>query len=75
MGNFYLWQAEDSVIEKTAQWLKQKGLKKFVGGHCTDIRAANKISDIVGIDRKNHSHNALGNIFTRNLETIRSSVE
>ena len=75
VGGFHLWQAEDAVIDETAQWLQEKGMKKFMGGHCTGIRAAIRIADIIGIERDNLSHTAIGSVLTQDLEIIRSSVE
>ena len=50
-------------------------LKKFMGGHCTGIYAAETIADIIGITRENLSHTAIGSVLTKDLTIIRSSVE
>ena len=75
VGGFHLWQAQDSIVDETAQWLQDKGMKKFMGGHCTGIRAATRIAEIIGIERDNLSHTAIGSVLTKDLEIIRSSVE
>ena len=50
-------------------------MKKFMGGHCTGIYAAETIADIIGITRENLSHTAIGSVLTKDLTIIRSSVE
>ena len=75
MGGFHLWQASDSAIDQTANWLVEKGLKKFMGGHCTGIRAGRRIADVAKIKRTDHSHTAVGSTFSRQMEIGRSSVE
>ena len=75
IGGFHLFRAGDDVIENTAIWLKKNGLNKFMGGHCTGIHAANTIASIVGIERQNLSHTAIGSVLTKELSIIRSSVE
>jgi metal-dependent hydrolase (beta-lactamase superfamily II) len=60
---------------QTAKWLKKEGLGKFMGGHCTGINAATKISSIVGLEAEDLSHTAVGSILTKDLKIIRSSVE
>ena len=46
-----------------------------MGGHCTGIHAATKIAEIIGIERENLSHTAIGSVLTKDLIIIRSSVE
>ena len=75
IGGFHLFKAKDDIIENTAIWLKENGLNKFMGGHCTGIYAANTIASIAGIDRENLSHTAIGSVLTKELSIIRSSVE
>ena len=75
IGGFHLFKASDDVINKTGLWLKDNGITKFMGGHCTGIYAANTIAEIIGIDRNDLSHTAVGSILTNDLEIIRSSVE
>ena len=75
IGGFHLFKATDKTITKTATWLKENGLTKFMGGHCTGIHAANNIASIVGIERQNLSHTAIGSVLTKELSIIRSSVE
>ena len=67
------WQNKDDIIENTAIWLKENGLNKFMGGHCTGIYAANTIANIAGIERENLSHTAIGSVLTKELSIIRSS--
>lgn len=50
-------------------------MKKFMGGHCTGIHAATTIAQIIGIERQNLSHTAIGSVLTKDLKIIRSSVE
>ena len=75
IGGFHLFRANDETISETANWLKINGMKKFMGGHCTGIYAAETIADIIGISRDNLSHTAIGSILTKDLTIIRSSVE
>ena len=75
IGGFHLFQADDNTIIKTANWLKNNGMTKFMGGHCTGIYAAETIAEIIGISRQNLSHTAIGSVLTKDLEIIRSSVE
>ena len=75
MGGFHLWLAEDEVVNRTAEWLGEAGLEKFLGGHCTGIHAANRISELLGLERHEISHTAVGSVLTRDLNIIRSSVE
>tara|TARA_B100000579_G_C22813870_1_gene846735 strand:- start:367 stop:1320 length:954 start_codon:yes stop_codon:yes gene_type:complete len=75
IGGFHLFQANDKTITNTANWLKINGMKKFMGGHCTGIYAAETIADIIGITRDNLSHTAIGSVLTKDLQIIRSSVE
>ena len=75
IGGFHLFQASDGVIDKSAMWLKNAGMQKFMGGHCTGIYAAERVADIIGISRNNLSHTAIGSILTKDLSIIRSSVE
>ena len=56
-------------------WLKNNGMVKFMGGHCTGIHAATKMAEIIGIQRENLSHTAIGSVLTKDLTIIRSSVE
>lgn len=75
IGGFHLFKATDKTITQTASWLKENGLTKFMGGHCTGIYAAETIADIIGITRENLSHTAIGSVLTKDLTIIRSSVE
>jgi 7,8-dihydropterin-6-yl-methyl-4-(beta-D-ribofuranosyl)aminobenzene 5'-phosphate synthase len=52
IGGFHLFQASDDVIDKTALWLKNAGMEKFMGGHCTGIYAAERVADMIGIRRR-----------------------
>jgi len=75
IGGFHLFKADNEIISKTANWLGDNGLTKFMGGHCTGIYAAETIAEIIGIPRENLSHTAIGSVLTKDLEIIRSSVE
>ena len=75
IGGFHLWLAEDEVVNRTAKWLGEAGLEKFLGGHCTGIHATNQISELLGLERHEISHTAVGSVLTRDLNIIRSSVE
>ena len=75
IGGFHLFKATNVVIDNTANWLKDAGMTKFMGGHCTGIYAAERVADIIGISRDNLSHTAIGSILTKDLSIIRSSVE
>ena len=75
IGGFHLFRATDETIINTANWFKDNGLTKFMGGHCTGIHAANEIASIIGIKREDLSHTAIGSILTKDLNIIRSSVE
>ncbi len=75
IGGFHLFRADDETIINTANWFKDNGLTKFMGGHCTGIHAANEIASIIGIKREDLSHTAVGSILTKDLNIIRSSVE
>jgi 7,8-dihydropterin-6-yl-methyl-4-(beta-D-ribofuranosyl)aminobenzene 5'-phosphate synthase len=75
IGGFHLFNASDTTISETADWLKDNGMVKFMGGHCTGIHAATTIAQIVGIERDNLSHTAIGSVLTKDLNIIRSSVE
>ena len=75
IGGFHLYRSSDDDISKTAQSLKEFGLKQLVGGHCTGIHAARKIADIASISRDNLSHGAIGTVVTKDLRILRSSVE
>ena len=75
IGGFHLFNAPDVVIDKTANWLKNNGMTKFMGGHCTGIYAAERVADIIGVTRENLSHTAIGSILTKDLVILRSSVE
>ena len=75
IGGFHLFKATNVVIDNTADWLKDAGMTKFMGGHCTGIYAAERVADIIGISRDNLSHTAIGSILTKDLSIIRSSVE
>ena len=75
IGGFHLFQASDDVIDKTAIWLKNAGMEKFMGGHCTGIYAAERVADMIGIKRDDLSHTAIGSVLTKDLAIIRSSVE
>ena len=63
------------MIDKTANWLKDNGMTKFMGGHCTGIYAAERVADLIGISRENLSHTAIGSVLSKDLNIIRSSVE
>ena len=75
IGGFHLFKANDETINSTANWLKDNGMEKFMGGHCTGIHAATTIAQIIGIERQNLSHTAIGSVLTKDLKIIRSSVE
>ena len=75
IGGFHLFKANDETINSTANWLKDNGMEKFMGGHCTGIHAATTIAQIIGIERQNLSHTAVGSVLTKDLKIIRSSVE
>ena len=75
IGGFHLFNASDSTISRTANWLKNNGMVKFMGGHCTGIHAATKMAEIIGIQREDLSHTAIGSVLTKDLTIIRSSVE
>ena len=75
IGGFHLFKATDQVIDKTANWLKDNGMTKFMGGHCTGIYAAERVADLIGISRENLSHTAIGSVLSKDLNIIRSSVE
>ena len=75
IGGFHLFKASDQLIDKTANWLKNQGMTKFMGGHCTGIYAAERVADIIGISRENLSHTAIGSVLTKDLMIQRSSVE
>ena len=75
IGGFHLFKSTDKTITQTASWLKENGLTKFMGGHCTGIYAAETIADIIGITRENLSHTAIGSVLMKDLTIIRSSVE
>ena len=75
IGGFHLFKASDQLIDKTAYWLKNQGMTKFMGGHCTGIYAAERVADIIGISRENLSHTAIGSVLTKDLMIQRSSVE
>jgi len=75
IGGFHLFNANDTTISETANWFKNNGMVKFMGGHCTGIYAATKIAQIVGIERDNLSHTAIGSVLTKDLKIIRSSIE
>ena len=75
IGGFHLFQASNDVIDKTALWLKNAGMEKFMGGHCTGIYAAERVADLIGIRRDDLSHTAIGSVLTKDLSIIRSSVE
>ena len=75
IGGFHLWKASNKTLIDTSMWLKNSGLKKFMGGHCTGIQSAITISDIIGITKENLSHTAVGSKLTKELQILRSSVE
>ena len=75
IGGFHLFKASDQLIDKTANWLKNQGMTKFMGGHCTGIYAAERVADIIGISRENLSHTPNGSVLTKDLMIQRSSVE
>ena len=70
-----MWKASSKTLIDTSMWLKNSGLKKFMGGHCTGIQSAITISDIIGITKENFSHTAVGSKLTKGLQILRSSVE
>ena len=45
IGGFHLFKATNEVIDNTANWLKDAGMTKFMGGHCTGIYAAERVAD------------------------------
>ena len=65
IGGFHLFKASDQLIDKTANWLKNQGMTKFMGGHCTGIYAAERVADIIGISRENLSHTAIENVIKK----------
>ena len=75
IGGFHLFNAPNTVIDKTANWLKNNGMTKFMGGHCTGIYAAERVADIIGVSRENLSHTAIGSVLTKDLVILRSSIE
>jgi len=75
MGGFHLFKASSNRVDKTGAWLKEKGLGLFMGGQCTGITAAERIANIVGLDRERLSHAAVGSVVTKELKFIRSSAE
>ena len=75
IGGFHLWQSDDETLNFTANWLKNNGLTKFMGGHCTGIQAAITMSEIIGIEKNNLSHTAVGSVLTKGFKILRSSVE
>ena len=64
-----------SILKNKIKFIKNNGMVKFMGGHCTGIHAATKIAEIIGIERDNLSHTAIGSVLTKDLIIIRSSVE
>ena len=75
VGGFHLWQADTATLDRTANWLGERGLGLMMGGHCTGIAAAETIASQLNLSRSQISHAAIGSVITPDLKIIRSSVE
>ncbi|MDG2461595.1 MAG: MBL fold metallo-hydrolase [Luminiphilus sp.] len=75
VGGFHLWRADNDTLDRTANWLGERGLGLMMGGHCTGIAAAERIANRLKLPRASISHAAIGSVITPDLTIIRSSIE
>jgi 7,8-dihydropterin-6-yl-methyl-4-(beta-D-ribofuranosyl)aminobenzene 5'-phosphate synthase len=63
VGGFHLYQASDETLSWTAGKLKEFGLQKFLGAHCTGIEAVYRLRALIGMTRGSANVGAIGGGF------------
>jgi 7,8-dihydropterin-6-yl-methyl-4-(beta-D-ribofuranosyl)aminobenzene 5'-phosphate synthase len=63
IGGTHLFQLDDEHLKWTAAKLKEFGLQKFLGAHCTGIEATYRLRDLCGLSRKTAAVAAVGGGF------------
>ena len=75
IGGFHLFRANQETIDWTVDHLREFGLKKFVGAHCTGVRATYQIQAQLDLPHSDVSVGAIGTQIDSQLNIIRASIE
>ena len=75
IGGFHLFRADQATIDWTVENLRTFGMKKFVGAHCTGVRATYQIQEQLDLPHSDVSIGAIGTQIDSNLNIIRASIE
>jgi 7,8-dihydropterin-6-yl-methyl-4-(beta-D-ribofuranosyl)aminobenzene 5'-phosphate synthase len=68
LGGFHLFQLDDEKLAWTASKLREFGVQRFLGAHCTGIEATYRIRQLNGMTRQNCAVAAVGAVFDLNKE-------
>lgn len=60
VGGFHLFNAEERVVEWTAQQFRRVGIRRFLAAHCTGIESAHVLREIAGLTRNDAIVGAVG---------------
>ncbi|MFC3880467.1 MBL fold metallo-hydrolase [Algoriphagus namhaensis] len=63
IGGFHLFNASDEHLEWTASKLKNFGVSKIIGAHCTGINALYTLRDLLDLSRKDAVVGSVGDSF------------
>jgi len=63
IGGFHLITATDEQLQWTAGHLKDFGVSKIIGSHCTGINALYSLKGLMSLDRKDAVVGSVGDIF------------
>lgn len=64
IGGFHLFPADDATLAWTAGKLREFGLARLLGAHCTGIEAVFRLRDLTGLDRKTALVGSVGASFS-----------
>ena len=72
IGGLHLMNASDKVIDEAGFAMKQHGLQKLIGAHCTGAYAVSKIAEQADLKRESYSNGAIGTKMDSEFNVVRA---
>ena len=60
VGGLHLFNANAEAVDAAAYSMRDHGIKKLIGAHCTGAYAVSRIAEVAGLTRKDISNGAIG---------------
>ena len=64
VGGLHLLDADENALAWTASQLRQAGVERLVGAHCTGLEAVYRLRALLGLDRRTAVVGAVGSSYS-----------